>query len=230
MTQTHEEIVLRAEGIQKAFYYPARIDLLKGISLTVKRGQSVAIIGNSGEGKSTLLHILGTLESSCGGLLSIAGQTVSSSNKNAIRNRHLGFVFQSFHLLEDYTALENVLMPARIARCDTSKGSAAHRHASAMLESVGLGDRCDFHTKLLSGGEKQRVAIARALCNDPDLIMADEPSGNLDHGTSLIIHDLLLRLVRDSNKSLVTVTHNMELAEQCSRRFRLVAGRLQEIS
>ncbi len=223
-----EEIVLQADEIQKTFYYPARIELLKGVCLTVKRGESVAIIGNSGEGKSTLLHILGTLEPPCHGSLTIAGQQVMLSNRNAVRNRHLGFVFQSFHLLEDYTAFENVLMPARIARCDVRKGSAAYERASDMLATVGLGDRCHFHTKLLSGGEKQRVAIARALCNNPDLIMADEPSGNLDRGTSNIIHDLLLNLVHEKNKSLVTVTHNLELAQRCSRRFRLADGKLQE--
>ncbi len=228
MNQPTEDIVLQAEKIQKAFYHPARIDLLKEVSLTVRRGESVAIIGNSGEGKSTLLHILGTLEPACRGTLSIGGQVVTHANRNFIRNRNLGFVFQSFHLLEDYTALENILMPARIARCDTGKRSEAYHYASEMLDSVGLGDRRNFHTKLLSGGEKQRVAIARALCNDPDLILADEPSGNLDYGTSTIIHDLLLKLVHEKNKSLITVTHNLQLAERCSRRFRLTEGMLVE--
>ncbi len=229
MDERQEAIVLQAENVQKAFYHPARIDLLKSVSLTVKRGESVAIIGNSGQGKSTLLHILGTLEPACSGLLSIAGNVVSAANRNTIRNKHLGFVFQSFHLLEDYTAMENILMPARIARFDTGKRSEAYHYASEMLDSVGLGDRRNFHTKLLSGGEKQRVAIARALCNDPDLILADEPSGNLDTGTSAIIHDLLLNLVQERNKSLITVTHNLELAERCSRRFKLTDGTLQEV-
>lgn len=223
------ETVLQAQEIQKSFYHPARIELLKSITLTVKRGESVAIIGNSGEGKSTLLHILGTLEPPCDGTLTIAGQAVTGTNRNTIRNKHLGFVFQSFHLLEDYTALENVLMPARIARDSVGKQSEAYRYASEMLDNVGLGDRRHFHTKLLSGGEKQRVAIARALCNDPDIILADEPSGNLDYGTSNIIHDLLLNLVRERNKSLITVTHNLELADRCSRRLRLIEGRLHEV-
>jgi ABC-type antimicrobial peptide transport system, ATPase component len=213
--------ILRAKKIKKSFYDPAHVDILDGIDLDIRRGESVAIMGRSGEGKSTLLQILGTLETPCSGSLEIDGSPVTFFNKSGIRNRKLAFIFQSFHLLEDCTALENVLMPARIARKATSEGSDAHTRACHLLELVGLSERSQFSTKLLSGGEKQRVAIARALCNDPDIILADEPSGNLDRQTSRQIHDLLLSFSRDHNKTLIFVTHDPELAALCSTRYRL---------
>lgn len=218
--------VLRASGIRKAFYNPVFLQILKGIELDVRQGDTVAIMGRSGEGKSTLLQILGTLESPSGGSLEVAGELVTNFNKSKIRNKKLGFVFQSFHLLEDYTALENVLMPAKIARASISEGSAAYQRACDLLEHVGLGNRLHFNTKLLSGGEKQRVAIARALCNDPDIILADEPSGNLDRQTSRQIHDILLSFAKKHHKTLIAVTHDEELAELCSRRYRLSEGLL----
>jgi len=218
--------VLEAHSIRKSFKDPIQVDILQGIDLTVHRGETVAIMGRSGQGKSTLLHVLGTLEPSNSGRLTIADQTVSTFNRSHIRNRHIAFVFQSFHLLEDYTALENILMPARIARRDTRPGSEAHRSALQLLERVGLKQRADFNTKLLSGGEKQRVAIARALCNDPDIIFADEPSGNLDKQTSLIIHDLLLGFAKKEGKSLLVVTHDQELANLCDSKYTLESGHL----
>jgi lipoprotein-releasing system ATP-binding protein len=219
--------VLIAKSIHKNFYNPSPVHILKGVDLTVMRGDTVAIMGRSGEGKSTLLQILGTLESACSGYLEIANQAVSNFNKSKIRNNNLAFIFQSFHLLEDYTALENVLMPASIARKNTSTGSIAYNRACQLLEKVGLHSRMHFNTKLLSGGEKQRVAIARALCNDPDILFADEPSGNLDKQTSQYIHDLLLDFAHSQGKSLILVTHDADLAAMCSRRYRLCEGLLQ---
>lgn len=213
--------ILRAAGISKTFYDPAHIEILLNINLEVQRGDTIAIMGRSGEGKSTLLHILGTLETSCTGTLEIDAEPVTLLNKSRLRNTKLAFIFQSFHLLEDYTALENVLMPARIARKNTAKGSEAYERAQTLLKTVGLSERCHFNTKLLSGGEKQRVAIARALCNDPDIILADEPSGNLDRQTSNQIHELLLNFAHDQGKTLICVTHDPILAGMCSTRYRL---------
>lgn len=220
-------IVLEAKGIHKAFYRPVKVSLLQGVNLQVCAGESVAIMGRSGEGKSTLLQVLGTLETACRGTLTIAGQPVSVFTRSRLRSRHIGFVFQSFHLLEDYTVLENVLMPARIARKSVAKGSAAYQRACELLERVGMSKRMHFHTKLISGGEKQRVALARALCNDPELIFADEPSGNLDQDNSRRIHDLLLSLAHDDGKAIVIVTHDPELARLCQTRYQLSGGVLQ---
>ncbi|MBA3603998.1 MAG: ABC transporter ATP-binding protein [Parachlamydiaceae bacterium] len=218
--------ILQATDIGKSFYIPERISILKKISLEVNQGDTIAITGRSGQGKSTLLQILGTLEPACQGSLSIAGQIINHFNKSAIRRKHLAFIFQSFHLLEDYTTLENVLMPAKISRQSISKGSPAHKQALELLEEVCLADRANFHSKLLSGGEKQRVAIARALSNDPSIIFADEPSGNLDQETSIAIHSLLMNFVQKKNKALIVVTHNAELAAMCKIQYDLHDGQL----
>ena len=221
-----KKIILQAKKLQKSFYYPAQVTILKNLNLVVHRGETVAIMGRSGQGKSTLLQILGTLEKPCSGELTIADQTISRFNCGKIRNQHIAFIFQSFHLLEDYSALENILMPARIARNPTSKESQAYQHALYLLERVGLTDRAHFNTKLLSGGEKQRVAIARALCNDPDIIFADEPSGNLDKQTAQDIHKTLLDFAHERDKTLIIVTHDPDLAALCSTRYILENGEL----
>lgn len=223
-------MLLKAKNIWKSFYHPTKVTLFKGINLSVSEGETVAITGRSGQGKSTLLQILGTLEKPCKGQLQICNQPVSLFNKSRIRNEKIGFVFQSFHLLEDYTAIENVLMPARIARKNTNRGSPAYVQGYELLERVGLGDRAHFHTKLLSGGEKQRVAIARAMCNNPEIIFADEPSGNLDDQTAKDIHHLLLSFAKDNKKSLVVVTHDPRLAALCDSRYQLSDGELQIIN
>lgn len=219
-------MILQARGLKKQFTYPQPLILLKGIDLTVRPGETVAIMGRSGEGKSTLLHILGTLDSSSEGELEIASKTVTGHNTSTIRNQHTGFVFQSFHLLEDYTVLQNVLMPARIARKPTQKGSVAYQRAESLLNQVGLGSRLNHFGKQLSGGEKQRVAIARALCNDPDIVFADEPSGNLDRKTAAGIHELLLGFSHHEKKSLIVVTHDAELAHLCDSQYLLQDGLL----
>lgn len=221
--------LLEAKKISKAFYHPQTSRILNEINFQVHGGESIAIVGRSGEGKSTLLQILGTLEDPCEGSIYIQGKKVLSSNRTRIRNEKIGFVFQSFHLLEDYTALENILMPARIARQHTGKGSNAHKRAMHLLEKVGLLDRAHFLTKFLSGGEKQRVALARAMCNNPCLIFADEPSGNLDSHTALLIHEILLEFPKQPDKALILVTHDRDLAQLCSHRYELRQGTLEKI-
>ena len=229
MEKQKSRILLEARHVSKSFDHPKKVSILKDISIRVQAGESIAIVGRSGEGKSTLLHILGTLEDPCKGELIIEGNQVTSANRAGLRNEKIGFVFQSFHLLEDYTALENVLMPARIARQAAYRGSAAERRALALLDQVGLSDRIHFHTKFLSGGEKQRVALARAMCNDPSLILADEPSGNLDGQTAQRIHEILMQFAQDPHKALLIVTHDRELASLCSKQYELREGLLQEL-
>jgi lipoprotein-releasing system ATP-binding protein len=221
-----EEAILSAKNIWKTFNSPTEVQILKGISLDLFCGESIAIMGASGEGKSTLLHILGTLEAPCSGELRIAGLLVGKNPPPIIRNQHIGFVFQTFNLLEDYTVLQNVLMPALIGGQEIHKRSAAYARAVELLQKVGLEKRIHFSTKLLSGGEKQRTALARALCNDPEILLADEPSGNLDHVTSCHIHQLLIRAVKEFNKSLIVVTHDRELASLCDHTLLLSDGYL----
>jgi lipoprotein-releasing system ATP-binding protein len=223
----NQPIVLEAKKIVKRFTTPSLIEVLKGIDLTLHAEEAIAIMGKSGEGKSTLLHILGSLDTPCSGELFILGESIRSASLPQLRNKHIGFIFQSCHLLEDYTALENVLMPARIARKSTYPGSEAHARALMLLEMVKLKERVQHPAKLLSGGEKQRVAIARALMSDPALILADEPSGNLDYAHSQEIHQLLLHLVKTFHKSLIVVTHDKELASLCDRILFLKEGHLE---
>lgn len=210
-------IILKAHQITKHFTSPTPVEVLRGISLEVEKGSSLAIMGKSGEGKSTLLHILGTLERPSAGEIEICGQKAHLCPPHELRNRHIGFIFQSYHLLEEYTVLDNVLMPARIARKPIHKGSPCHLRALELLDALGLSARAHFFAKLLSGGEKQRTAIARALCNDPELILADEPSGNLDQGHSHAIHTLLLDVTKRYGKTLIVVTHDKELSHLCDK-------------
>lgn len=218
--------ILVAEHIKKSFLDPKRLDVLSDISLTLLAGESIAICGRSGEGKTTLLHILGTLETPDAGRLMIADNEVTLRNAHRLRQHYIGFIFQSFNLLEDFTTLDNVLMPARIARLSTDANSAAYQNAIDNLREVDLLNRAQTPAKLLSGGERQRVAIARALCNDPALILADEPSGNLDHANAQRIGELLMRCVNAKKKSLILVTHDPDLSTLCSRRYLLKDGLL----
>lgn len=220
-------MILEAEDIHKTFQGPPPFSVLKGVNLQVGRGESVAIMGRSGEGKSTLLHILGTLDTPDKGQVIIGGKQAFSSSLNSIRSHQIGFIFQSFHLLQDLSVLENVLMPAMIARLPCGKGSPAYKRALALIERVGLGEHAHQLAKLLSGGEKQRAAIARALCNDPEIILADEPSGNLDLANAKIIHDLLINMVKEEGRSLILVTHSPELASMCDRVYSLQQGVLR---
>lgn len=220
------KILLEAKNISKSFPEPRRQDVLTNVSLQVFEGESIAICGRSGEGKTTLLHILGTLESHDSGEISYLNSSRKKSYK--LRQSSIGFIFQSFNLLEDFTVLENVLMPASIARKPNDRTSPLYQRALELLSEVGLLEKADTRARLLSGGERQRVAIARALCNDPPLILADEPTGNLDRLNAERIGELLIRCTRSKKKSLLLVTHDIKLASMCNRIMTLEDGQLQQ--
>ncbi|MEZ9231224.1 lipoprotein-releasing ABC transporter ATP-binding protein LolD [Vibrio amylolyticus] len=209
-------------------YHDGSLDtqVLKGVSFDLNKGELVSIIGTSGSGKSTLLHVLGALDDCTEGYVTFLGQNLAelNSNKQAkIRNRHLGFVYQFHHLLADFSALENVAMPLLIGGI---KRSEAYSEAEALLTKVGLSHRVDHRPSELSGGERQRVAIARALVNKPDLVLADEPTGNLDHATALSIYDLMRQLNQESGTAFLVVTHDGELAGKMDRQLKMQDGLL----
>jgi lipoprotein-releasing system ATP-binding protein len=203
-----------------------RLEVLRGIDLEIAQGEIVALTGPSGAGKSTFLHLLGTLDVPTRGSVRFDGEDVFERGEEGLatfRNETIGFVFQSHHLLPEFTALENAMMPGLIRRIPRGE---ARRHATAMLERVGLGDRLEHRPGELSGGEQQRVALARALSLSPRLLLADEPTGNLDPQTAEGIHALLVDLNRSLGITAVVVTHNERLAQALPRRLRLVEGRL----
>lgn len=202
------------------------ITVLDGVHLQVDRGEMVAIVGASGAGKSTLLHLLGALDRPTRGHVSIAGERLdgaSDEELSRLRNRKVGFVFQFHHLLREFTALENVMMPLRVAGWDISR---ARERAVDLLGRVGLSGRVQHRPSELSGGEQQRTAVARALAMDPAVLLADEPSGNLDHFNSERLHDLFAELSRDLEIAMVVVTHNRSLAGRADRVLLLEDGRL----
>jgi lipoprotein-releasing system ATP-binding protein len=201
-----------------------RIDVLRGVSVTIEKGELVSLVGASGSGKSTFLHVVGTLDLPAAGRMLFRGRSVFDMNDAEVaefRNRAIGFVFQSHYLLPEFTAAENVAMPALIQREDRR---AALTRARELLERVGLGARADHRPGELSGGESQRVALARALMLKPDLLLADEPTGNLDPATGEGIHSLLREVNRDLGVTAVVVTHNEALAKSMPRRLRLHQG------
>jgi lipoprotein-releasing system ATP-binding protein len=202
------------------------ITILDGVNLEVPRGEMVAVVGASGAGKSTLLHMLGALDQPTRGSVRIGGQGLSGRSDedlSKLRNRSVGFVFQFHHLLREFTALENVMMPLRIAGWDTARARARARE---LLERVGLGGRVEHKPAALSGGEQQRTAVARALAIDPIVLLADEPSGNLDHVNSERLHDLFAELSRALEIAMVIATHNRSLAARADRTLLLEDGRL----
>jgi lipoprotein-releasing system ATP-binding protein len=206
-----------------------RVDVLRGVELTVAPQATVAVLGASGVGKSTLLHIMGTLERPSAGEVCYEGVdvfTFTADDLAAFRNRTIGFVFQFHHLLPEFTALENAMIPALIAHKSRKE---ARELAESILEQVGLSHRLGHRVGELSGGEQQRVAVARALVLHPRILLADEPTGNLDTKTGRHVHDLLLRLNQEHQVSLVVVTHNMELAGMMARRYQIKDGVLQEL-
>jgi lipoprotein-releasing system ATP-binding protein len=218
-----------ARSICRNFLSPDGRELLvlRGVDLEVDRGETMAIMGPSGAGKSTLLHVLGALDEPTSGTVRIAGRTLSGladTEVARLRNELVGFVFQFHHLLRDFSALENVMLPQIIAG---SERAEAESRATTILEQVGLGERLHHRPNKLSGGEQQRVAVARALVNEPPLLLADEPSGNLDTETSKRLHDVLFALVEDHGSALIIVTHDRELAERAGRVQQLVAGVLE---
>jgi lipoprotein-releasing system ATP-binding protein len=206
-----------------------RLSVLKGANLTVGEGEMLVIMGASGVGKSTLLHVLGTLDQPDSGQLLFDGRDLTGltdAERSVFRNRQVGFVFQFYHLLADFTALENVLIPARISHRHRAKSSLKER-ASALLERVGLGERLHYRVHRLSGGEQQRVAIARALMNEPRLLLADEPTGNLDTATSDDLHRMLKEINRERGQTMVIVTHDEGLAATADRVLRMVDGLIE---
>lgn len=221
--------LLSARNVFKSYFLNGkRIDVLKGVSLDIERGELVSLIGASGAGKSTFLHVLGTLDAPAAGELIYEGRSVfalSDAELAEFRNRTIGFVFQSHFLLPEFTALENVAMPALVQREERSK---AYAYARELLERVGLGARVEHRPGELSGGEAQRVALARALVLKPALLLADEPTGNLDPTTGEGIHQLLREVNRDLGITAVVVTHNEALARSMPRRLRLVDGQVAE--
>lgn len=218
--------ILMAKHIRKVFTGNQPLEVLKDLSFEVNPGETIAITGKSGSGKSTLLNILGTLEPPTSGELILCGQAARSSSAAPLRNKHIGFIFQAYHLLDDFSLLENVLMPAKIARKDTSKGSESYERALTLLREVDLLSKASQPTKTLSGGEKQRACLARALGNNPDIILADEPTGNLDSVNSEIVATLLLQAAKNEKKSLILVTHDLDLAQLCDKTFQLKDGLL----
>ncbi|WNZ59421.1 ABC transporter ATP-binding protein [Myxococcus sp. MxC21-1] len=210
------------------FLHGKRIDILRGVSLDIQRGELVSLVGASGAGKSTFLHVLGTLDAPAAGEVMFEDRAVFSMNDAEIaefRNQTIGFVFQSHFLLPEFTALENVAMPALIRRQDRT---AAYAYARELLERVGLGHRVDHRPGELSGGEAQRVALARALVLKPAVLLADEPTGNLDPATGEGIHQLLREVNREQGITAVVVTHNETLARSMPRRLRLAGGEVSE--
>jgi len=219
--------LVEAVGVEKSYHDgPAVVRVLDGLDLRVEEGECIAVVGESGIGKSTLLHLLGGLDRPTAGRLVIAGVDLGASGEPelaAFRNREVGFVFQFHQLLADFTALENVMLPAMIARDSRRQ---ARDKAVALLERVGLGDRIDHRPGELSGGEQQRVAVARAVLRRPRLLLADEPTGNLDPATGARVEQLLIDLNREAGSTLIVATHSDRLATVMSRRLRMRAGRL----
>ena len=223
-----QPLVVRAQGLVKEFRGGdgGIIRVLDEVSLSVQRGEMVAVMGYSGAGKSTLLHVLGALERPSAGTIDLDGQSIAALDDDALaalRNRTVGFVFQFHHLLREFSALENVMMPLRIAGTDER---AARLRSEELLERVGLAARQHHRPSEMSGGEQQRTAVARALAASPSLLLADEPSGNLDHDNAERLHDLFSELARDLSLGLIVVTHNPSLAARADRVLLLEGGKL----
>lgn len=212
-----------AQGLEKSY---GSLHVLKGIDLTIQKGEIVSIVGASGAGKSTLLHLLGTLDMPDKGKISLNGAEIQDLRGPALakfRNKHIGFIFQFHQLLPEFTATENAMMPALIAGKSFAEAEIA---ALQLLEMLGLKDRLQHKPSQLSGGEQQRVAIARALINDPDLILADEPSGNLDSENAKALHELFFELRTKLNQTFIIVTHNQELADMADRKLVMKDGQI----
>lgn len=215
--------MIKASDIHKSY---GKLDVLKGVEIEIKKGEVISIVGASGAGKTTLLHIIGTLDRANKGTLEINGVNISTLNDKKLaefRNKNIGFVFQFHHLLPEFTALENVCIPAYIGGTSTSE---AEKKGKELLVFLGLGERMHHKPGELSGGEQQRVAVARALINNPSVILADEPSGNLDSATAKDLHQLFFTLREKFNQTFVIVTHNEELANMADRKLVMRDGNI----
>jgi putative ABC transport system ATP-binding protein len=223
------ESIIAVRGVCKSVQDASgSLDILRDIDFSVSKGETAAIVGASGSGKSTLLAIMAGLDTPSAGQVLLAGQSMfdlSEDERAAVRAQHVGFVFQSFQLMPNLTALENVMLPLELAG-----RSDARSAATAMLQRVGLGERLKHLPKVLSGGEQQRVALARAFVVQPALLLADEPTGSLDHATGTAVMDLMFALNREQGTTLVLVTHDRQLAARCERMLVIEAGRLSEAS
>ena len=219
------EIILKAHNITRSYFEgKVQTDVLKNVNIDIYSDKLTAIIGKSGSGKSTLLHILGTLDTPTSGELIYKGEDltkVSSNKKAEFRNQNLGFVYQFHHLLGDFSALENVMMPLLIGGISTKE---AKERATSYLEKVGLSHRINYKPSEMSGGERQRVAIARALSNKPNIILADEPTGNLDAQNASDIFDLFMDLAKNEHVAVVMVTHDNGLAQKCDLVYQMKDG------
>lgn len=224
------QVIISAQQLtQKIKLVQKELCIFENLNFEIQAGEQVAITGRSGSGKSTLLGILATLDQASSGQLAVCGESIAELNEEQralVRLKYIGFVFQSFQLLPHLTALENVMLPLRLQ--NNFNFAAAEKKALTLLKKVGLERQATQTPKVLSGGEQQRVAIARALISDPKIIFADEPTGNLDTQTASEIEQLLFQLNREFGTTLVLVTHNPKLAEQCQRHFELLDGRLIE--
>lgn len=215
--------MLSAKNITRSYDH---LQVLKGVSLDIKQGEIVSIIGSSGAGKSTLLHIIGTLDRPDEGIITLRGQRIDNLGGKKLaefRNRHMGFVFQFHHLLPEFTALENVCIPGWLAG---RKKKETEENGRKLLETLGLKDRVDNKPSALSGGEQQRVAIARALINNPDIVFADEPTGNLDSANAYELHRLFVKLRDELQQTFLIVTHNEELAKMSDRVLHMKDGKI----
>lgn len=223
------EIILNSQKLSKSYNDGAsKVHVLKGIDLSVNHGDRIAIIGPSGSGKSTLLHLLGGLDKPSSGEVAINAvnwQNINEKQRCRLRNQHLGFIYQFHHLLPEFTALENVTIPLLLSGMDVKK---AEQQASEMLENVGLKPRLEHKPAQLSGGERQRVAIARALVHQPNCVLADEPTGNLDQTTAAKVFELMLELNKRMNTALVIVTHDLQIAKRMDRVLVLHEGTLSD--
>jgi lipoprotein-releasing system ATP-binding protein len=222
-------VLVRIEGIVKNYISGAEtLRILRGVSFSIRRGEAVAVTGQSGSGKSTLLNILGGLDRTDSGTVTVGGTEITSLSENGLslyRSRRIGFIFQFHYLLKDFTALENVMLPAYIAGM---KKKEALEKARALLTDVRLESRLGHYPSQLSGGERQRVAVARSMVNDPDLVLADEPTGNLDPDNSAIVAELLYAGAEKLGKTLVVVTHDDKVAARASVRYNLEGGVLSD--
>ncbi len=213
--------MIKASNIHKSF---GNLEVLKGINIEIQKGEIVSIVGASGAGKSTLLHIIGTLDRADKGSIEVDGKVIKQLNEKKLsefRNQHIGFVFQFHHLLPEFTALENVCIPAFISAQPRKK---VENRAKELLEFLDLSERLDHKPSELSGGEQQRLAVARALINNPSIILADEPSGNLDSKSSVDLHNLFFRLRDNFQQTFVIVTHNQNLANMADRKLTIKDG------